>query len=109
MLVCQSWVGKSVDADSLIEAGFADLMMCLVKAGQYYRSVECPFDEGRSFQRISHDGRTLFLLLARVSAQCYHGLSTYETSSVLKGPTMNVFKENAWIQMFQKEKCTVGT
>ena len=41
----------SVDADSPIEAGLADLMMCLVEAGQYQRGVGCPFDEGRSFQK----------------------------------------------------------
>ena len=35
LLVCRSWVGKSVDADSPVEAGLADLMMCLVEAGQY--------------------------------------------------------------------------
>ena len=51
MLVCRSWVGKSVDADSPIEAGLPDLMMYLVEAEQYYYDMGCPFDEGRSFQK----------------------------------------------------------
>ncbi|PON53696.1 hypothetical protein PanWU01x14_200380, partial [Parasponia andersonii] len=41
----------------------------------------------KNLTRRSH----LILLLARVSAQCYHGLSTYGTSNALRGPIMNKF------------------